>query len=208
MNHLLPPIKDMTLADIPPSVGLLPLKRALLLPQGQLPLGIFDQEAASSLLAPLLKTRLIGIIQPSLDETEGEFEKVGTIGRLTSFRELPDGKLTLSLTGICRFHLLSTSILQDGGQEGKIDPSAFGGDFISAILPSIDRKLIKTGLKNWLEKHHLGANWESISLLSNEALLTTLPMLLPFEAIHQQALLEAPTLEERAQIFLDILTRG
>ncbi|QCE32423.1 peptidase [Acetobacteraceae bacterium] len=208
MTQTLPPFKEMTLGDIPPLIGLLPLKRALLLPQGQLPLGIFDQEAASSLLTPLLTTRLIGIVQPALDDAEGKFEDIGTIGRLTSFREFPDGKLTLSLTGICRFNLLSTRILQNGGHEGKIDPSAFGGDFIPAVPPPLDRKMIKKGLKNWLGERHLAANWESINGLSNEALLTTLPMLLPFEPMDQQALLEAPGLEERAKILLEILMKG
>lgn len=208
MTQILPPLKEMTLGDIPPSIGLLPLKRALLLPQGQLPLGIFDQDSASSLLNPLFRTRLIGIIQPALNETEGELETIGTIGRLTSLREFPDGKLTLSLTGVCRFHLLKTRILQDGGQEGKIDPSAFGGDFIADIPPPLDRKRLKKSLKDWLTQRHLAANWDSINMLSNEALLTTLPMLLPLEAEDQQALLEAPGLEERAQIFLEILTKG
>ena len=52
------------------------------------------------------------------------------------------------------------------------------------------------------------ANWETIQRLTDDALVTTLAMVCPFEPAEKQALLEAPTDQDRAATLLALLQMG
>jgi len=104
-------------ADIPETVPVFPLKGALLLPGGQLPLNIFEPRYLAMIENALAGKRIIGMIQPKIDgdddETIDELDEslrpqlsnVGCLGRITTFAETGDGRLLITLQGICRFRV-------------------------------------------------------------------------------------------------------
>ncbi|MCK8637595.1 peptidase [Parasaccharibacter sp. TMW2.1882] len=207
----IPVLTDMTLADLPPRIGLLPLGSTILLPQGQLPLTIFEPRYLTLLEDCLAQHRLIGIIQPSETARYGDMapplEHVGTIGRVTSFMEQESGQFFITLTGVCRFRLLQDRLTDRGWREGRINAMPFSHDLLENPSLNLDREDLSIVLKNYGERHAMAINWENLKKLDDNTLLTMLPMLLPFSAGVKQKLLECPDTTERASHLLDELSR-
>ena len=55
-------------------------------------------------------------------------------------------------------------------------------------------------LKKYFELNSMDANWDAIEDAPCERLVTSVAMICPFEPPEKQALLEAPTLENRIEI--------
>jgi len=104
----------LTENDLPDVLPVFPIAGVLLLPGGQLPLNIFEPRYLAMFDAAMAGNRLIGMIQPALNEgLTGDILperptlcQVGCIGRITSLTETGDGRYITSLGGICRFRLL------------------------------------------------------------------------------------------------------
>ena len=111
-------IFDPNFEDLPGLIPVFPLAGVLLLPQGHLPLQIFERRylamTRDALLAP---TRLIGMIQPTglADGPNGpELFPVGTAGRIINFAETDDGRYHIVLAGLIRFRVRDEVDLKDG----------------------------------------------------------------------------------------------
>lgn len=206
----IPPLSDMTLADIPPRIGLFPLRGTILLPKGQLPLTIFEPRYLALLEHSLAHHRMIGIIQPSPSANYGEetppLELIGTLGRITSFLEQENGQFFITLTGVCRFRLLRDTLTENGWREGMINATPFTQDLFEAPDCAIDRQKLSSALQQYSQEHKLSLKWEAIKKLDNATLLTMLPMLLPFSADKKQILLECHEADERALRLLEYLS--
>src|SRR3982751_3121366 len=87
--------------DLPGSVPVFPLSGALLLPSGQLPLNIFEPRYIAMVDDAIAADRLIGLIQPALEEPEEAARpalcEIGCVGRITSLAESGDGRYLLTL---------------------------------------------------------------------------------------------------------------
>lgn len=204
-------LTDMTLADIPPRIGLLPLGDTILLPQGQLPLTIFEPRYLTLLEDSLAHHRLIGIIQPTATACYGDMtpplESVGTIGRVTSFMEQESGQFFITLTGVCRFRLLQDQLTDRGWREGRINAAPFSHDLLECPALHLDRQDLAIVLKDYGRRHMISINWDNLKKLDDGTLLTMLPMLLPFSADTKQAMLECSGPTERAHQLLKALSR-
>ena len=100
--------KYETVDDLPQTVPVFPLAGVLLLPRGQLPLNIFEPRYLDMFEDALGRGRMIGILQPvdgQEDDSVPQLQKVGCIGRITSFSETEDGRMIVSLTGVVRFRV-------------------------------------------------------------------------------------------------------
>lgn len=148
----------MTLADIPPEVGLFPLSGVLLLPRGKLPLNVFEPRYIALVEDALASHRLIGLIQPRWQEDEDEGNEApplyttGCLGRLTSMTERADGTYAMTLTGLLRFRLLRETGLRRGYRVARIDVSSFAGDLNEIPSEPFDRTQLLNSLKNYFQK--------------------------------------------------------
>ena len=118
-------VRYRTLNDIPENVPIFPLSGALLLPGGQLPLDIFELRYLAMVDAALSGKRIIGMIQPRFDqdnEDGGDLCEVGCLGRITSFAETGDGRLLITLQGICRFRVIKELSTRTPFRQCKIAP--------------------------------------------------------------------------------------
>ena len=92
-------MKFNTTQQITKKIPIFPLTGAVLFPDTQLPLNIFEpryiQMVDSALASP---NRLIGMIQPSSSETKGtgNLKRVGCIGRISSFNEAEDSRYLIT----------------------------------------------------------------------------------------------------------------
>src|SRR6202789_1077185 len=105
------------LEDLPEEFPVFPLSQALLLPRGRLPLNIFEPRYLAMVEDALAHGRLIGMVQPSIPETQEPLPPlyhVGCAGRITSFTETEDGRFLIGLTGLCRFRIRDELPIEHG----------------------------------------------------------------------------------------------
>jgi Lon protease-like protein len=203
--------------DCPEAIPLFPLGGALLLPRGQMPLNIFEPRYLAMIDDALRAERVIGVIQPE-PETGRQPEippllKVGCLGRITQFAETGDGRYIITLTGISRFRLLDELPVTTPYRQGRVGYDAFAADFVARTgEDEVDRKGLLKALRDFAKANDLKIDWKGVNEAPNEALVNALSMMCPFGPREKQALLEAQTLKNRAEVLVAIteieLARG
>ena len=193
---------DPSFEELPASLPVFPLSGVLLLPRGKLPLNIFEPRYLNMTLDSIgSPSRMIGMIQPSDSEAQGKSSdlfRVGCAGRITSFSESEDGRLLITLTGICRFKVAEELPLNRGYRRVKADWAAFQDDLTDENPTKIDRVRLLQGLRDFFKLQGITANWDAIEQSPDERLVTSLAMVCPFAPIEKQALLEASGTADRA----------
>ena len=187
---------------LPAALPIFPLTGVLLLPRGRLPLNIFEPRYLQMVEHALGDRRLIGMVQPREPEDEVEQPEVygtGCAGRISSFAETDDGRYLITLTGVCRFHILDELPMANLYRRARVSWAPFRADFGDADAGGIDRDRLLGGLSAFLRQSNVEADWDGIESLDDEALVTTLAMACPFLPSEKQALLEAANLSERAR---------
>ena len=185
--------------DLPTTIPIFPLPKAVLLPRSRLPLHIFEPRYLA-MIEDCLKTphRLIGMLQPT--GNDGRLHSIGCAGKLTQFSETEDGRYMITLTGISRYRL-------DNEIEGFAPYRRFNvqwdGFEKDAEVPEQDSKFDRDGffklLGKFLEGEGLSTDWETLQQADNELLINSLSMMLDFDLEDKQALLEAPSLQTRRE---------
>ena len=185
--------------DLPTTIPIFPLPKAVLLPRSRLPLHIFEPRYLA-MIEDCLKTphRLIGMLQPT--GNDGRLHSIGCAGKLTQFSETEDGRYMITLTGISRYRL-------DNEIEGFTPYRRFNvqwdGFEKDPEVPEQDSKFNRDGffklLGKFLEGEGLSTDWETLQQADNELLINSLSMMLDFDLEDKQALLEAPSLQTRRE---------
>ena len=97
-------------SSLPDRFPVFPLRGAMLLPGGNLPLNIFEPRYLQMVRDAMQTDRVIGMIQPKADAADGrapDLYRTGCAGRITNFSETDDGRFLITLTGVCRFDVAS-----------------------------------------------------------------------------------------------------
>jgi len=200
--------------ELPPEIAVFPLPGALLLPQGRLPLNIFEPRYLAMTLDALGQGRMFGMVQPDPRAAGGEVApglyRIGCLGRVSSFSETEDGRLLIALTGVIRFRIAGELALAAGGyRRVAADYAAFGSDLdLGGCPPPVARTELLGALKPYFRARGLEANWEAVERTPDAMLVTTLAMVCPFEVPEKQALLEAPDCCERARTLIALMRMG
>jgi Lon protease-like protein len=195
-------------SDLPAVLPVFPLPAALLLPGGRMPLNIFEPRYLQMLDEAIAGSRLIGIIQPSLDGSVGvhgepELCEVGCIGRVISFAESGDGRYLISLQGVCRFRVGHELAVKTPFRQCRIVP--FLADLDEEQTGAdVDRPALLKAFRAYLKANDLEADWEGVSRAENAMLVNALSMMAPYGPAEKQALLEAPDLKTRAETLIAI----
>ncbi|WP_339830713.1 LON peptidase substrate-binding domain-containing protein [uncultured Parvibaculum sp.] len=207
-----------TTADLPGTIPVFPLAGAILLPRGQLPLNIFEPRYLKMIDDAIRGDRIIGMVQPDGDEAiiasqiEGRKPPLCTIGcagRITSFAETDDGRMVITLTGICRFRLVAELPAMTPYRQFEIDCDPFADDLTPGYgQDEVSRDRLLEILKEYLDTHGLQADWRAIKLSSNESLVNSLCTISPYGPREKQALLEAQTLEDRNQMLIALTEKA
>ena len=185
--------------DLPTTIPVFPLPKAILLPRSRLPLHIFEPRYLA-MVDDCLKTphRFIGMLQPT--GIEGRLHSIGCAGKLTQFSETEDGRYMITLTGISRYRLDSEIEGFAPYRRFNVQWTGFEKDW---EIPEQDSKFDRDSffdlLKKFLEGEGLSTDWETLQQADNELLINSLSMMLDFDLEDKQALLEAPSLQTRRE---------
>lgn len=199
-------------ADLPALLPLFPLRGAILLPRATLPLNVFEPRYLAMVDAAMSESRVIGIVQPEgRDEDdpgviEGQsvgLRKVGCVGRITSYQELDDGRIIITLTGIARFDIVEEVKADTPYRTAAVNYDRFAQDFsIGLGEDQVDRPNLLRVLKAYLETNRLKADWHAVQRASSEFLINILSVMCPYGPEEKQALLEAADLKTRADVLI------
>ena len=195
--------QDVGFDQISRTIALFPLAGALLLPRGQMPLNIFEPRYLDMIREAVNDTHLIGMIQPqdpSSTELEPEIYKTGCVGRIDAFKETKDGRLLITLTGLCRFKVIEELPMAQPWRRAVVSYAAYRRDMDSPAPGSFNRDTLFEALKSYLDLKEMDTDWEALEKITDESLVSSLAMMCPFEPSEKQALLEADNLAKRADI--------
>ena len=154
----------------------------------------------------------MGLIQPVNGKEESPpgrqvlLQQVGCLGYLTGFEELSEQRYMIVLEGITRFDLVEEIFGDAPFRRARISLERFGEDFDPKESEGeIDREQFLGVLRAYAEFADFELNWPEIEETKTPALVDMCSMLSPFEAMEKQALLEAGSLRERAQILMALV---
>jgi uncharacterized protein len=188
-------------------MSVFPLTGALLFPRMQLPLHIFEPRYRALVSDAMARDRRIAMIQPRALERGDAPDKpplfeTGCIGHIAQVEALDDGRYNLVLEGISRFRMVrelevTTPFRQIEGM--LIDDSADPG------LGIADRASVEREARRFASSQGYAVDWESVTRLDDEALINGIAQIAPFDAAAKQALLEASTLSDRADLIVQLM---
>lgn len=195
-------------ADIPASIPLFPLSGALLLPYARRPLNVFEPRYLEMVDHALKGDRLIGLIQPR-DTTEespqgpAPLQKIGTVGRLVQFEEVEEARYFIILEGLCRFELIKEMPTMAPFRRATVSTEMFASDFNREFgEEAVDRQRFLKMMRDYAEFGDFDLNWDEIEKTGTADLVNFCCMVSPYGAAEKQALLEADTLEARAETLI------
>jgi Lon protease-like protein len=205
----------MSSSQAPATLPVFPLTGTLLLPGTYLPLNIFEERYLSMVEDALQGDRRIGMIQPMipgldnwgvppLDLRDPQLYPVGCCGRIHQHERQPDGRYLIVLEGIIRFRVLEELVPKRGYRLVRADFAEFGSDLL-ADEPDVDKEEVLAVLDHYARERDLEFDTDVLDSLSGERLVSTLSTALPFTAVEKQALLEAPSSEDRAAMLMTLM---
>ena len=193
-----------SITELPNKLAVFPLTGAVLFPQTQLPLNIFEPRYLQMIDEVLSSPdRIMGMIQPNIsknDPISKNLKKVGCAGRISSFSETGDGRYLVTLTGLIRFEINNELDTTTQYRQVVTNYDNYKEDLLPANLENIDRKSLLILIKKYLEKRNLLIDWEIIEQSPTEQLINYSGVLVPFEPEEKQLLLETKSLFDRCKI--------
>jgi len=195
-------------ATLPAILPIFPLTGVLLLPRGRLPLNIFEPRYLAMTRDALAADRLIGMVQPNdptVSDANPPVYPIGCAGRITSFTETDDGRFLITLTGTSRFRIRDELPLLEGYRRIVPEWTDFARDLEGEDETGFDRERLIRGLRTFFQLHQISADWDAITSVPVDRLVTSIAMMCPFEPSEKQALLEASDLDDRARLLTAIV---
>lgn len=191
---------------LPRTLPIFPLTGVLLLPRGHLPLTIFEPRYRAMVRDAWAGERLIGVVQPRRpggDRTDNrsrpEVYPIGCVGRITRMAETKDGRYMITLSGVARFSIQRELPPMNGYRRALADYGGFRAD-LAEDHGALDRGKLLAALHSYFSQVAIEVDWNALSALPDERLISGMAMACPFAPAEKQALLESPDLAARAHM--------
>lgn len=197
------------IADFPKIIPVLPVQGAALFPRGHLPLPIVTPKHFS-LVAEIWHTnKYIGIIQLNPESSENPtlpaLFSSGTLGKITEINDYDDGKLFANIQGICRFDLIREVEANTNVRRAEVSYEAYEADLVHELDFNFDRPKLLRELGKYFKRLDIDANWEEITSVPDDKLITALAMACPFTQVERQAILQCASIKEQSQLITALL---
>lgn len=183
-------------------LSIFPLAGAILFPRMQLPLHIFEPRYRALVSDAMARDRRIGMVQPRGPGEPAPLFEVGCVGRIAHVEALDDGRYNIVLEGLANYRILrelevTTPFRQ---VEAELAP-----DIEAEPLALAQRASLETESRRYAEAQGYAVDWNAVSRLDDESLVNGIAQIAPFDAAAKQALLEAPNLEDRAELIIQLM---
>tara|TARA_B100001057_G_scaffold35054_1_gene31773 strand:+ start:2113 stop:2760 length:648 start_codon:yes stop_codon:yes gene_type:complete len=198
--------------DLPKKIPIFPLNNFILFPKTTVPLNIFEPRYIDLINDSMKNNKLLGMIQPKIltkiDNNVPELHDVGCLGKITSFKEMQDGRYLIDLKGIIRFNIIKEVETIKKYRECEISFEEYSNDLSEKKeeLRFSDLELIFKDFKSLFEKRGYIINWKELEKQSLDETINALAMASPFNLEEKQILLEAKNLDVRKNKITEILS--
>ncbi|HAZ61282.1 MAG TPA: peptidase S16 [Gammaproteobacteria bacterium] len=191
---------------LPETLPIFPLSGAVLLPFGRLPLNVFEPRYLNLVDDALGNCRLFGMVQPQADAAEHGLFRVGCAGRIVHLEESDDGRYLLALEGVCRFEIKEESLAPGGYRRARVDWSRFIQDLEApSAITGLDAAAFLESTRTALAAQGFAIDDSTLGRMDAGTLVDLFGMQLPLSPADKQAVLEAATVAERADVMLALL---
>ncbi len=187
-------------------LSIFPLAGAILFPRSQLPLHIFEPRYRAMITDAAARDRRIGMVQPrGLPDNPiapPPLFDIGCVGKIADIDALDDGRFNIVLEGLARFRIVD-----------ELDVTTPFRQVEAVLLPVGEAEILSLGERASLESESrrfadaqgYAVDWEAVSRLDDEALVNGIAQIAPFDAASKQALLEADSLGQRADLIVQLM---
>ncbi len=187
-------------------LSIFPLPGAILFPGLQLPLHIFELRYRAMISQALARDRLIGMIQPrgqgEREDREAPLFDVGCIGKITDVEALADGCYNLIIEGQSLFRIIRELDVTTAFRQVEAETLPAMGD---GALAAVERAALENEARRFATWLGFRVDWDGIAKLDDMTLVNAIAQIAPFDAAAKQALLEAKSLSERAELEMQLM---
>ena len=222
-------LRSLARRALSPQIPVFPLKGTVLLPGCELPLNIFEPRYLNMVDDALRGDRIIGIIQPALQELDGvdslakntephvrtqSLSKVGTLGRIKQYSETDDGRYLISLIGLKRFTVSTHADVTTPYRQAMVSYDGFEADpdvFSKQTLPQAmtesapKRAALIAAMKSFASALGIELDWAALKSIPIGHLVDQSTMISPFNPADKQSLLECSTPARRLQLVTGLM---
>jgi Lon protease-like protein len=177
-----------------------PLNGAILFPNTNLPLNIFEEKYIDMVDYALSHSRLIGMIQT---KKNNDLFTIGCLGKITNFTETSDGRYQINLEGINRFKV--KKILENKHKFIIIDGEElnYNSNFKKQTT-ELSSKLL-SNFKNYLNIKKIEFNTSEFESLDALNLAKIICVISPLDHLTKQMLLEFNNSDDLCENLISVL---
>lgn len=182
-----------------------PLPGAILFPRSQLPLHIFEPRYREMVSDALEGAGQIGMIQPQPPgDDSAPLYGIGCIGEIVGVEELDDGRFNIVLHGSTRFRMVREVDHDTAYRVAEVNPIPLLDDE-SESLSASQRADVEREARRLGDALGLTVDWTAVGRLDDEMLVNAIAQVAPFDVGAKQALLEAESLDSRADLLVQLM---
>tara|TARA_B100000965_G_C19545440_1_gene737590 strand:+ start:936 stop:1529 length:594 start_codon:yes stop_codon:yes gene_type:complete len=181
-------------------IPIFPLNGAILFPNTNLPLNIFEERYIQMVDYALSNNRLIGMVQIKKNK---DFFKIGCLGKITSFAETGDGRYQINLEGLNRFKINKKISNDFKFLTVEVQNLNYKNNF-SKNTRSLS-KTILTNFKKYLNVKKINFSTSEFENLDALSLAKIICVLSPLDYLTKQMLLEFNSSDELCDNLISVL---
>ena len=197
----------MTATRTTTRLSVFPLPGALLFPRMHLPLHIFEERYKALMSDAMARDRRIGMVQPRVTGTAQSavpaLFDIGCVGKIAQFEMLDDGRYNLVLEGLSLFRIVRE--LDVATPFRQVEAELLPPVAEQEILSLSARAALEMESRRFADMQGYAVDWEAVARLDDESLVNGVAQIAPFDVAAKQALLESATLEERAELIVQLM---
>jgi len=193
----------------PDSLPILPISNNLLLAGGQITQKVIEPRYINMVHDALAcKDRMLGVclVDPKNKwQSKESLYEIGCAGKITKFEELADGSYFVVLTGYCRFNLKNEIPTMRQYRRYEVNFDNYKDDLIVNPNPEVAKEKLIELIKKYADKNSIAMDWDLLPNTPAFNIITFFSMHLPFNDEQKQQLLEAESVEQRANELVSLI---
>ncbi len=184
-------------------LSVFPIAGAVLFPHMQLPLHIFEPRYRALVRDALSRDQRIGMVQPRDAGDPPSLFDVGCVGKIGHVEALDDGRYNIILEGLSRFRIRRELSVDTVFRQVEADLIA--EDDVHQTLGLMERASLEREAKRFADAQGYAVDWNAVGRLDDEAIVNGIAQVAPFDIAAKQALLEANSLSDRAELTMQLM---
>jgi Lon protease-like protein len=184
-------------------LSVFPIAGAVLFPHMQLPLHIFEPRYRALVRDALSRDQRIGMVQPRDTGDPPSLFDVGCVGKIGHVEALDDGRYNIILEGLSRFRIRRELSVDTAFRQVEADLIA--EDDVHQTLGLMERASLEREAKRFADAQGYAVDWNAVGRLDDEAIVNGIAQVAPFDIAAKQALLEANSLSDRAELTMQLM---